>query len=172
MKLFGANSWSVLVPQALEGVAAVALLYAAVRRVSTHTAGLLAGAALAITPVAALMFRFDNPDALLVLLMTAAAYATVRAIEAGRLRWLVLVGVLIGFAFLTKMLQGLLVVPGFATAYLVAAPVPVSDAGPAPARRPARRWSSRPAGGSRSSSCGRRARGRTSAARRTTACWS
>ena len=79
-------------PQALEGVAAVALLYAAVRRVSTPTAGLLAGAILATTPVAALMFRFNNPDALLVLLMTAAAYATVRSLEQARGRWLVLAG--------------------------------------------------------------------------------
>ena len=81
--------WS---PQALEGVAAVALLYAAVRRWFGPAAGLLAGAVLALTPVAALMFRFNNPDALLVLLMTAAAYAMVRAIERGRTRWLVLAG--------------------------------------------------------------------------------
>jgi 4-amino-4-deoxy-L-arabinose transferase-like glycosyltransferase len=122
MRIFGTNSWSLLVPQALEGVAAVALLYAAVRRVSTPTAGLLAGAALATTPVAALMFRFDNPDALLVLLMTAAAYATVRSLERAAVKWLMLAGALIGFAFLTKMLQGLLVVPGLGIAYLVAAP--------------------------------------------------
>jgi 4-amino-4-deoxy-L-arabinose transferase-like glycosyltransferase len=121
-RIFGVNSWSILVPQALEGVAAVAILYLAVKRVSTPTAGLLAGAALATTPVAALMFRFDNPDALLVLLMTAAAYGTVRAIEKASLRWLILVGTLLGFAFLTKMLQGLLVVPAFGAAYLVAAP--------------------------------------------------
>ncbi len=124
-RIFGVNSWSILVPQAVEGVAAVAILYLAVKRVSTHTAGLLAGAALATTPVAALMFRFDNPDALLVLLMTAAAYATVRALEKGSARWLVLVGTLLGFAFLTKMLQGLLVVPAFGLAYLVAAPIGV-----------------------------------------------
>jgi 4-amino-4-deoxy-L-arabinose transferase-like glycosyltransferase len=122
VRLFGVNSWAVLVPQALEGVAAVALLYAAVRRISGPTAGLLAGAALATTPVAALMFRYDNPDALLVLLMTAAAYATVRAVDGARPQWLVVAGALIGFAFLTKMLQGLLVVPGFAGAYLLAAP--------------------------------------------------
>ncbi len=122
VKVFGVNSWAILVPQALEGVAAVALLYAAVTRVSSRAAGLLAGAALATTPVAALMFRFDNPDALLVLLMTAAAYATVRAVEAARSRWLMLAGALLGFAFLTKMLQGLIVVPAFAIAYLVAAP--------------------------------------------------
>jgi len=122
VKLFGANSWSILVPQALEGVAAVAILYAAVRRVSTPTAGLLAGAILATTPVATLMFRYDNPDALLVLLMTAAAYAAVRATERANVRWLMAAGALIGFAFLTKMLQGLLIVPGLAAAYLVAAP--------------------------------------------------
>jgi 4-amino-4-deoxy-L-arabinose transferase-like glycosyltransferase len=121
-RIFGVNSWSLLLPQALEGMAAVALLYAAVRRVSTPTAGLLAGAALATTPVAALMFRYDNPDALLVLLMTAAAYATVRAVEKAGVKWLMLAGALIGFAFLTKMLQGFLVVPGMAVAYLVAAP--------------------------------------------------
>ncbi|MHA3702782.1 glycosyltransferase family 39 protein [Jatrophihabitans sp. YIM 134969] len=121
-RVFGVNSWSILVPQALEGVAAVAVLYAAVTRLAGWGAGLLAGAALAVTPVAALMFRFDNPDALLVLLMTAAAYATVRACENGRTRWLVLVGVLVGFGFLTKMMQAFLVVPGFAAAFLVAAP--------------------------------------------------
>jgi 4-amino-4-deoxy-L-arabinose transferase-like glycosyltransferase len=125
VKVFGLSSWSILVPQALEGVAAVALLYAAVRRVSTPAAGLLAGAALATTPVAALMFRYDNPDALLVLLMTAAAYTTVRAVEHGSRRWLIGTGTLLGFAFLTKMLQGLIVVPAFGIAYLVAAPNPL-----------------------------------------------
>jgi 4-amino-4-deoxy-L-arabinose transferase-like glycosyltransferase len=122
VRVFGVNSWAILSPQALEGVAAVALLYAAVRRVLTPSAGLLAGAILATTPVATLMFRFDNPDALLVLLTTAAAYCAVRAIEKARLRWLLLVGGLLGLAFLTKMLQGLIVVPAFAIAYLVAAP--------------------------------------------------
>lgn len=121
-RIFGFSSWSMLAPQALEGVASVALLYAAVKRWSGRAAGLAAGLVLALTPVAAVMFRFDNPDALLVLLMTAAAYALVRAIENGRSRWLVLCGLLLGFAFLAKMLQAFLVVPGFAVAYLWAAP--------------------------------------------------
>jgi len=77
---------------------------------------------LALTPVAALMFRFNNPDALLVLLMTAAAYTLVRAIENGRTKWLMFTGLLLGFAFLAKMLQAFLVVPGFAVAYLWAGP--------------------------------------------------
>jgi 4-amino-4-deoxy-L-arabinose transferase-like glycosyltransferase len=121
-RIFGVNAWSVLVPQALEGVASVGLLYAAVRRYSSPAAGLLAGAVLAGTPVAALMFRYDNPDALLVLLLVAAAYAVLRAVERGHTRWLVLAGVLVGTGFLTKMLQAFLVVPAFAVVYLIAAP--------------------------------------------------
>ncbi len=121
-RIFGFSQWSMLVPQALEGVASVGLLYAAVRRWFGPPAGLIAGLVLALTPVAALMFRFNNPDALLVLLMTAAAYALVRAIENGRARWLVFCGVLVGFAFLAKMAQAFLVVPGFAVAYLWAGP--------------------------------------------------
>jgi 4-amino-4-deoxy-L-arabinose transferase-like glycosyltransferase len=122
-RIFGFNSWSLLVPQALEGVASVGLLYGAVRRVANPAAGLAAGAALALTPAAVLMFRFDNPDALLVLCMTAGAYAVTRALESGRTRWLVVAGSVIGLAFLTKMMQGFLVLPAFALAYLVAGPV-------------------------------------------------
>ena len=121
-RLFGVNSWSILVPQALEGVATVALLYATIRRWFGVGAGLLAGVVVAVTPVAAVMFRFNNPDALLVLLLTGAAYAMVRALKAGATKWLILAGSLVGFGFLTKMLQALLVVPAFALVYLIAAP--------------------------------------------------
>jgi hypothetical protein len=93
-RVFGLNYWSVLLPQAAEGVAATAILYATVRRWSGPAAGLLAAAAAAVTPVATLIFRFNNPDALLVLLMTAAAYAVTRAVESGRTRWIVLAGAL------------------------------------------------------------------------------
>ncbi|HEV7450835.1 MAG TPA: glycosyltransferase family 39 protein [Pseudonocardiaceae bacterium] len=122
-RIFGVNPWSILVPQALEGVATVGVLYAAVRRWHGPTAGLLAGAMLALTPVAVLMFRFNNPDALLVMLLTLSAYALIRAMEAGRTGWLVAAAAFVGLGFLTKMMQAFLVVPGFALAYLVAAPV-------------------------------------------------
>jgi 4-amino-4-deoxy-L-arabinose transferase-like glycosyltransferase len=112
-----------LLPQALMGVGAVALLYATVRRTSGPAAGLIAGVVLAATPVAALMFRFNNPDALLVLLLVAAAYCVVRATETASTRWIALAGCAVGFAFLTKMLQAVLVVPAFALVFLVAAPV-------------------------------------------------
>ena len=112
VRIFGVNSWSILVPQALEGVAAVALLYAAVSGWPARPRGCWPARSWRPPRSPTLMFRFDNPDALLVLLMTAAAYATVRAVEKAGARWLVLAGALLGFAFLTKMLQGLLVVPG------------------------------------------------------------
>jgi 4-amino-4-deoxy-L-arabinose transferase-like glycosyltransferase len=121
-RVFGLDYWSVLVPQALEGVATAGLLYATVRRWSGPAAGIIAAAVLATTPVAALMFRFNNPDALLLLLMTAGAYAMTRAIDSGRTRWIAFAGGLLGFGFLTKMLQAFLVLPAFALVYLVAGP--------------------------------------------------
>ncbi|MFI9506735.1 glycosyltransferase family 39 protein [Nocardia sp. NPDC052566] len=122
VRAFGLNSWSILVPQVLLAVGAVALLWATVRRPFGPAAGLLAGFALAVTPIAVVMFRFNNPDALLVFLMVAAAWAMTRAVDDGRTRWLVLTGVFIGFGFLTKQLQVLLVVPALALTYLVAGP--------------------------------------------------
>ncbi|OZM76958.1 glycosyltransferase family 39 protein [Pseudonocardia sp. MH-G8] len=124
-RLFGLSAWSMLVPQALMGVGAVALLHAAVRRVAGPGAGLLAGAALALTPVAVEMFRYNNPDALLVLLLVGAAYAVVRATGTASTRWLLLAGALVGFAFLTKMAQAFVPLPALAAAYLVAAPAGV-----------------------------------------------
>lgn len=122
-RIFGFDSWSMLVPQALMGVIAVALLYAAVRRTSGPAAGLLAGSMLALTPVAALMFRFNNPDALLVLLLVGSGYCVVRALHSRHCtRWIALAGTAIGFAFLTKLLQAFLVLPALGLAVLVAMP--------------------------------------------------
>ncbi len=121
-RLFGMNSWSMLAPQVLMAVAAVALLWATLRRGFGPAAGLLGGLALAVTPVAALMFRYNNPDALLVLLMIAAVWAMTRALEDGRWRWLVLCGGFVGLGFLAKQLQVLLVVPALALTYLFAGP--------------------------------------------------
>ncbi|WP_373936695.1 ArnT family glycosyltransferase [Rhodococcus qingshengii] len=126
-RIFGFSSASLLVPQALMGIGSVALVYAAVKRVASPAAGLVAGAVLAATPAAALMFKFDNPDALLVLLMTLAGYFVIRAMGTAIGRraamWVALAGVALGFAFLTKMLQGLMVLPAFGAAYLIAGQV-------------------------------------------------
>lgn len=120
VRLFGLSSWSLLVPEALLGVAAVALLAATVRRVAGPWAGLLAGLLLALTPVFTLMVRYDNPDALLTFLVVAAAWAVTRLLEDGRLRWALATGGLLGLAFLTKSLQAFLVLPAMAAVLLVA----------------------------------------------------
>ncbi|MFF7970397.1 glycosyltransferase family 39 protein [Streptomyces sp. NPDC007905] len=123
VRIFGLNSWAILTPEVLMGVGTVAVVYAAVRRGFSPAAGLIAGAVLALTPVAALMFRFNNPDALLALLMALACYFVVRAVEDGRTRWLVWAGVAIGFAFLAKTLQAFLILPPLAIVYGVCGPV-------------------------------------------------
>ncbi|MER7558699.1 glycosyltransferase family 39 protein [Nocardioides sp. NPDC126508] len=122
VRFFGLSSWSILVPQALMGVATVGLVHGLVRKVAPWQAGIAAGALTALTPAAALMFRFNNPDALLLLLLVGAGFCTVKAIETGKARWLVLAGVLLGFGFLTKMLQAFLIIPAIAVVYLLAGP--------------------------------------------------
>ncbi|MCX6491837.1 MAG: glycosyltransferase family 39 protein [Rhodococcus sp.] len=122
VRVFGLNTWAMLVPQALLGVASVALLRAVVVRRFGAAAGLLAGLVLALTPAAALMFRFNNPDALLVLLMIAAVWAMLRGVESGKTKWLLITGMFVGFGFLTKQLQVMLVVPPLALTYLIAGP--------------------------------------------------
>jgi 4-amino-4-deoxy-L-arabinose transferase-like glycosyltransferase len=125
VRIFGLNSWAILAPEVLMGVGTVAVVYASVRRRFSPGAGLIAGAVLALTPVAALMFRFNNPDAMLALLMALACYFVARALEDGRTKWLLWAGVAIGFAFLAKTLQAFLILPPLAIVYAVCAPVPV-----------------------------------------------
>ncbi|KOG31069.1 ArnT family glycosyltransferase [Streptomyces resistomycificus] len=122
-RIFGLNAWTILTPEVLMGVGTVAVVYASVRRRFGPGAGLIAGTVLALTPVAALMFRFNNPDAMLALLMALACHFVVRAIEDGRTKWLVWAGVAIGFAFLAKTLQAFLILPSLAIVYAVCAPV-------------------------------------------------
>jgi 4-amino-4-deoxy-L-arabinose transferase-like glycosyltransferase len=121
VRLFGLSSLSILMPQALAGVATVVVLFQAVRRSFGPVAGLIAAVVMALTPVAVLMFRFNNPDAVLTLLLVSAAWAVVRGLEDGRFRWVIFASVLIGLAFLTKYLQAYLVLPAFALVWLVAA---------------------------------------------------
>ena len=122
VRVFGFHSLSILVPQALMGVATVVLVYDLTRRRWGRIAGFVAGLALATTPIAVAISRHNNPDALLVLCCTAALWFTVRALEDGRTRWLVWAGVCVGLGFETKMGAALLVVPGLVAAWLWVAP--------------------------------------------------
>ncbi|WP_406139440.1 glycosyltransferase family 39 protein [Streptomyces anulatus] len=125
VRLFGLNSWAILAPQVLMALATAAVLNTAVRRRFGPVAGLIAVGVFALTPVAALMFRFNNPDALLALLMTVTVWCVLRALEQGRTTWLLWAGAAVGFAFLTKTLQAFLILPPLAVLYAVCAPVPV-----------------------------------------------
>jgi 4-amino-4-deoxy-L-arabinose transferase-like glycosyltransferase len=121
-RVFGFSSFSILLPQALETIAAVAILNATVRRAFGPAAGIAAALALALTPVTVAIARVNNPDALLVLLLVAAGWCTVRAIESGATKHLAWAGALVGLAFMTKMLQGWMIAPALAAAYLIAGP--------------------------------------------------
>ena len=121
-RVFGFHSLSILVPQALMGMATVALVYDLVRRRFGRRAGFVAGLVLALTPITVAISRHNNPDALLILCCTGALWALVRALEDGRTRWLVLCGALVGLGFEAKMAVALMVVPGIVAAYLWVAP--------------------------------------------------
>ena len=121
-RVFGFHSWSILVPQALMGVATVALVYDLTRRLWGRTAGFVAGLVLAVTPITVAISRHNNPDALLALCCVGALWCLVRALQDGRTRWIVLAGVCVGLGFETKMGAALLVVPAIVAAWLWIAP--------------------------------------------------
>jgi 4-amino-4-deoxy-L-arabinose transferase-like glycosyltransferase len=122
VKVFGYHSLSILVPEALMGVASVALVYDLTRRVWGRAAGCAAGLVLALTPMSVAISRHNNPDALLILCCTAALWFLVRALQDGRTRWIVLSGVCVGLGFETKMGAALLIVPAIVAAWLWVAP--------------------------------------------------
>ena len=117
---------------------------------------MLAAQAMAVTPVAVLMFRYNNPDAFLTLLLVAAAWALWSALETARTWKLVACGSVLGLAFTTKMLQALIVLPAFGLVYLLFGPAS-SFVVWSNCSGPAWPWWSRPAGGWPWSSSGRRA---------------
>jgi len=119
-RLLGFSSFSMLLPEALCGVGAVLVLHNTVKRTLGHRAAILAALMLALTPIFVAMSRYNNPDALLVLLEVGAAWALVRALQSGRTREVLLCGVLVGLAFNVKMLQAYLIVPALAATLLVA----------------------------------------------------
>jgi 4-amino-4-deoxy-L-arabinose transferase-like glycosyltransferase len=119
-RVFGFSSFSLLLPEALCGIASVLVLHNTVKRTLGHRAALLAALALALTPIFVAMSRFNNPDAVLVAMEVGAAWALVRALQSGRTRYLLLCGALVGLAFNAKMLAAYLVVPGLALAYILA----------------------------------------------------
>ena len=123
VKLFGFHGLSVLVPQVLEGVAAVFVVYRLVRRRFGAAAGLLAGLFLALTPVSVAVDRSSNTESCLILILLLAAWALIRATEDDKRRFLLLSMALVGVAFNVKMLAAFVVLPAFALVYLLGTPL-------------------------------------------------
>ncbi|KND28222.1 ArnT family glycosyltransferase [Streptomyces acidiscabies] len=123
-KIFGMHGWALILPQVLEGVAAVFVLHRTVRRWAGEGTALLAALVMALTPVTVAINRYNNPDTLLVLFLVSGAYALTRAVRSDSTRWLCASGFLVGCGFLTKMAAAWMVLPAFAAAWLVGASGP------------------------------------------------
>jgi 4-amino-4-deoxy-L-arabinose transferase-like glycosyltransferase len=123
VKLFGFNGLSVIMPQVLEGVASVWIIYHLVQRRFGVWAGLLAALFLAITPISVAIDRSSNTDSCLVLVLLLAAWALTRAIEDGSRGFLLLSMALVGLGFNVKMLAAFVVLPTFVLVYFLAAPL-------------------------------------------------
>ncbi len=121
-RLFGVNTWSILLPSALAGAAAVAVLWVVVRRQFGLVAATIAGLVLALSPVNVAVNRLNLPESWLVLFLLGAVWALQRSFDSTRaIWWVVLAGSFIGLAFNTKMLAAYLVVPALGVAILLGA---------------------------------------------------
>ncbi len=122
LHLFGRSSWALMLPQVVEALAAVFVLYRTVRLLAGRGAALVSGLVLATTPVFLVLARFNDPDMLLTALTVSAAYCTVRAARSPSRGWLVCLGGLLGLAFMTKWVAGLLPAPAMAAALVRSLP--------------------------------------------------
>lgn len=122
-RVFGFSPLSVLAPQAIMGVASSLLVYMIIRRNYGAVGSLIGMVVFFTTPIIALMSRYNNPDPLMILLTLAAVYLVLKNIDTGRAMFLILAGVLLGLAFMTKQLQGLIVLPFAGAAFLCWSPI-------------------------------------------------
>ena len=122
LRVFGFHTWAIVLPQVIEGVLTILVLYRAVHRLSGPVAGIVAAAVVATSPVTVALNRGNVADSLLILLLVLAADAATAAVVSGRLRSLLLAGVWVGLAFQAKMTVAWLVLPALAAVYLLAAP--------------------------------------------------
>ncbi len=120
LRVFGFHVWAIVLPQVIEGVITILVLYRAVRRLAGPVAGITAALLLALSPITVALGRGNVSDSLLIMLTVLAADATSKALLNGRLRSLLLAGFWVGLAFQAKMLQAWLILPALAVAYVLA----------------------------------------------------
>jgi 4-amino-4-deoxy-L-arabinose transferase-like glycosyltransferase len=122
VKLFGFSTSTLKLPEALSGIAAVPLLFAAVRRIWSPLAGLAAAASLAVLPVEVITSRSDTMDGVMMVLIVLALLFVVRACETGTTGWLLAGAAVLGLAFDVKILESLVALPGLALLALLGFP--------------------------------------------------
>jgi len=135
VRAFGFHPWALVLPQVIEGIVTVLVLYRAVARLAGPAAGLIAALILAVSPATVALDRGNISDSLMILLLVLAADAVSAAIAGedgrfGRLGGatgrLVLAGVWVGLAFQAKMIEAWMVLPAMGLAYLLAGPGPAA----------------------------------------------
>jgi 4-amino-4-deoxy-L-arabinose transferase-like glycosyltransferase len=127
-RICGFSGLSILLPQVVEGLGCLVLVYMwATRRIGQRVA-LLAAVVLAINPVSVAVDRSSNLESALTLLLAIAVYCFDRALERQRLRYFLLSMAVVGLAFNTKFLVGWLIAPILLVIYFLKSSAP-------PARR-------------------------------------
>jgi 4-amino-4-deoxy-L-arabinose transferase-like glycosyltransferase len=121
VRVFGVHTWAIVLPQVVEGALSVMVIYRIVRRLSGSAAGLVAAAALALSPATVTLDRGNISDTLMILLLLLAANSAVTAATTGRWAHLLAAGMWVGFAFQAKMIEAWIVLPGLGLFYLFAA---------------------------------------------------
>jgi len=121
VRAFGVHTWAILLPQVIEGVLSVLVLYRIVRRLCGPVAGLLSATVLALSPAAVALDRGNISDTLMILLLLLATDATVSAVVTGRWWHMGAAGVWVGLAFQTKMVEAWIVLPALGLVYAMAA---------------------------------------------------
>jgi 4-amino-4-deoxy-L-arabinose transferase-like glycosyltransferase len=122
VKLFGFSTSTLKLPEALSGIAAVPLLFLAVRRIWSPLAGLAAAASLAVLPVEVITSRSDTMDGVMMVLIVLALLFVVRACETGKTGWLLAGAAVLGLAFDVKILESLVALPGLGLLALLGFP--------------------------------------------------
>jgi 4-amino-4-deoxy-L-arabinose transferase-like glycosyltransferase len=113
-KLLGFDRTALALPEALGGIAAVALLYAAIARAIGRAAGAMAALALAVLPISVLTSRSDTMDSLMSALLVGALWSSIVAAQTRKVRYVLLSAALVGLAFDVKLMLALVPVPALA----------------------------------------------------------
>ena len=122
--VFGFNSWSVVLPQALAGIGSVILIYFIVQRPFGKPAGLIAAFALATTPIFVSTAREGTMDMQMIFVILLALWVALKAAREQSLWLLLLSFALVGIGFNIKMVQAYVILPALIVIYLFGSNLP------------------------------------------------